>query len=237
MKKTRKMLAVLLAMIMTPGLLSVSPLTAYAAPGDPDSPTFVNPFTDVSENAWYFGDVQYVCEKGLMNGTAVDKFSPNMTLTREMLVTALWRLRGSPMLADFQNPFSDVDWRESYFDAVLWATASKIVSGYGDGKFRPDDPITRQDFVVILMRYMNDREINIPVTLQYILFADEVNISGYAKDAIQTFNKLGIINGIGTNEAGQTIINPKGNTTRAEAAAMLHGFMELINSGDFENKL
>ena len=124
------------------------------------------------------------------------------------------------------NPFSDVTDGEYYSDAIKWAADNGIVLGYGDGKFGPNDNITRQDLAVILMRNMNYREINIPVTEQWIIFSDEADIAGYAMDAIQTFNKLGIINGIGNDGEGRAIINPKGNATRAEAAAMLHRFWE-----------
>ena len=203
-------------------------LSIYVLGAETDQTASANPFTDVSESAWYYGDVMFAYENGLMNGTAADKFSPDKTLTRGMLVTALWRLRGEPMLADFQNPYGDVDWQKYYFNAVLWATASKIITGYGDGNFGPDSPVTRQDLAVILMRYMNYREINLPVTEQWIIFGDESNISGYAIDAIQTLNKLGVINGTGANSGGQTIINPKGDATRAQAAAMLHRFIAVI---------
>lgn len=201
-----------------------------AAAGQPAA--YVNPFADVAESAWYFNDVRYVYENGLMSGTDIDMFSPDMTLTRGMLVTALWRLRGEPMLADFQNPYNDVDWQEYYFNAVLWATASKVAGGYGDGAFGPGDPITRQDLAVILLRYMDYMQINLPVTQQWIIFADGSDIADYAMDAMQTFNKLGVVNGTGVNAEGQTIISPKGDATRAQAAAMLNRFAALIGGNN-----
>ena len=198
-------------------------------PITPEMP--VNPFTDVFGTDWFIDDVIYVYDKGLINGTSEDPmlFSPNAPLTRGMIVTILWRLRGSPMLADYQTPFNDVDWQQYYFNAVQWASASKIVSGYGDGRFGPDDYVTRQDLACILLRYMNHMEIVKPVTQQFIIFTDGADISDYAADSIQTMNKLGIINGTGTNANGQAVIDPKGNATRAQAAAMLHRFVELIN--------
>jgi len=186
------------------------------------------PFVDVSPDAWYYDNVRYVYENGLMTGTSDDKFSPGLTLTRAMIVTILWRHAGSPDAEGESAGFSDVEQGSWYEKAVGWAAENGIVLGYGESAFGPGDPITRQDLAAILARYMNFLEVVIPVTVQWIIFADEADISDYAMDAIQTFNKLGVINGIGTNESGQTIVGPKGNATRAQAAAMLHRFLELI---------
>jgi hypothetical protein len=107
---------------------------------------------------------------------------------------------------------------------VYWAAANGIVNGYGNGCFGPADLITRQDFSTILIRYMNYRKIVLPVTQQFIFFADEADISDYAMDAIQILYKLGVIYGTGTDGNGLTIIDPRGNATRAHAAAILNRF-------------
>ena len=185
------------------------------------------PFTDVKENDWFYGDVEYVYNNGLMNGTNETLFSPNSNLTGAMLVTILWRLEGSPA-ASGGNPFDYVPEGQWYTDAIKWAATNDIVNGYGDNNFGPNDSITREQLAVILMRYMNYKEINLPVTVEWIIFADESSISNYAMDALQTLNKLGIVNGTGKNADGQTIVNPQGYATRAEAAAILHRFLELI---------
>jgi uncharacterized repeat protein (TIGR02543 family) len=191
-------------------------------------PEWENPFTDVKKSDWFYGDVEYVCENNLMVGTSADMFSPNANLTRGMIVTILYRLEGELGVSGLANPFTDVAAGQYYTDAIKWAVENKIVEGYGNGKFGPSDSITREQLAAILYRYMNYKKINLPVTEQYIIFADEADISDYAMNAVQTFNKLGIIQGIGTNTAGQTIVNPKGNATRAEVAAMLHRFMKAI---------
>ena len=189
----------------------------------------VNPFADVSGTDWFIDDVIYVYDKGIMTGTSTDPmlFSPSESLTRAMIVTILYRHSGSAE-AVYENSFNDVADGEWYTDAIKWATANSIVNGYGGGIFGTNDPISRQDLATILMRYMNYLKINLAVPAQWIIFADEANISDYAMDALQTFNKLGIINGTGTNTSGQIIVNPKGNATRAETAAILHRFMEKI---------
>ena len=118
---------------------------------------------------------------------------------------------------------------EWYTDAIKWAAGNNIVSGYGGGIFGTNDPISRQDLATILLRYMNSTEIVLPVSANWIIFADESEISYYAMDAIQSFSKLGIINGTGSNTDGQFIINPLGLASRAEAAAMLHRFLKIIS--------
>ena len=187
------------------------------------------PFTDVSESSWYYDDVKYVFENGLMNGTSDTLFSPRAHLTRGMVVTILYRAEDEPDVGDYDNPFTDVPEAQWFTDGVIWAAENEIVEGLGGGRFAPGVNITRQDLAVILMRYMNYKEINLPVTMDWRIYADESAIAGYAMDAIQTLNKLGIINGVGENADGQTIIDPRGNATRAQAAAMLHRFIELIN--------
>ncbi len=164
-----------------------------------------------------------------MNGTGADTFSPDANLTRGMIVTILYRHAGETNVDSLENPFSDVEDGKWYSDAVKWAADSGVVNGIGGGLFAPDVNISRQDLAVILARYLDLLEINIPVTQQYVLFADEAEISDYAKNAIQLLNKLGIINGTGKDANGQTIIDPKGQATRAQAAAMLHRFIEAIS--------
>ena len=197
---------------------------------EPEPEPLVNPFADISEDDWFYDDVMYVYTNGLMTGTSAATFSPALTLTRGMVVTMLWRLEGEPAISGDMPlaMFTDVDESAYYSNAVKWAAANGIVGGYGGGLFGPNDNITRQDLAVILMRYMNFKGIVKPVTQQYIIFADEATISDYAMDAIQTFNKLGIINGTGINAQGKTVIDPKGNATRAQVAAILHRFMEAI---------
>jgi hypothetical protein len=182
-------------------------------------------FNDISEDDWFWDDVKYVYMDGLMNGTGTTPmlFSPNMLLTRGEIVTILYRLEDNPDVAELPNPFSDVAAAKYYTDAVKWAAANGIVKGYGNGKFGPDDNIMREQLAAILMRYMKYADVNLPVTMQYIMFADEGQISDYAKDAIQTLNKLGIMQGVGDNK-----INPKGSATRAQVAAMLHRLLMKI---------
>jgi hypothetical protein len=146
-------------------------------------------------------------------------------MTRAMLVTVLWRLADSPENELLYANYSDVAQQSFYEMAVAWAAKNGIVYGTGEGFFAPDAGITRQDVAVILARYMDYAKIEVNTTDDYRLFTDEALIADYAKNAIQLLNKLEIINGTGTDQSGAAIINPTGNATRAEVAAMLNRFV------------
>ena len=181
------------------------------------------PFTDVKEDAWYYGDVYSVWEHGLMIGTSENLFSPEMNLTRGMLVTILYRHAGSPDITEFANPFDDVAEDKYYTNAVKWAAANGIIFGYGNGLFGPEDSVTRQDLAVILYRYAAINGWTLPVKYDYLEFNDGADIANYAKKAIEQFFKTGIINGYPDGS-----VKPKNNATRAEVAAMIKRFMTTI---------
>ena len=201
----------------------------------PITPTMpVNPFTDVFGTDWYIDAVIYVYNNGLMSGTSAEPmlFSPGGVMTRAMLVTILWRMDGANVeripAAAGGGQFTDVAEEAYYYQAVNWAASNGITGGVGNNLFAPDALITRQDLAVILLQYMNYLDINLPVTREWIIFADGDEIADYAMDAIQTFKKLGIISGLGVNENGLSIINPRGLTTRAQFASMLQRFAAAI---------
>ena len=108
-------------------------------------------FTDVASDAWYYDAVAYVYENGLMNGTSLTTFGPDVNITRGMIVTILYRLDGEPA-ASVSN-FTDVPANAYYTDAVAWAAENGIVKGYDDGAFGPDDDVTMEQFAAILYRY------------------------------------------------------------------------------------
>ena len=186
-----------------------------------------NPFIDVFGTDWFIDAVIYVYHNDLMTGTSTNPmlFSPNMPLSRAMVVTILYRLENEPHISGLSNIFEDVAEGAWYTDAVMWASANELVFGYGDGRFGPEDDITREQLAAILMRYMVYKGTNIAVPANWIFFSDEADISGYAKNAVQTFYKLGIIKGIGTDEENRAIIDPKNSATRAQTAAIFHRFL------------
>jgi hypothetical protein len=175
------------------------------------------PFTDVAEDDWFYGDVEYVFNNELMQGTSDTIFEPDTSTTRGMIVTVLYRLENSPDVADAENPFTDVADGQWYADAVKWAAAEGIVQGVGEGLYGPDLIVTREDLATILARFMSYKEWNLPVTREMIIFADDAEISDYAKAGIQTLFKLRVINGVAENT-----IAPKSDATRAQFAAMLN---------------
>lgn len=183
----------------------------------------VLPFTDVTESAWYYEAVRYVYENDLMAGTSSITFSPDGITTRAQIATILWRLAGSPVV-DYLMGFDDVDPAAYYSEAVRWAASEGIVSGYGNGKFGPDDPITREQFAAMLYRYIQKQGGGFTGAWAFPLdFADADQVSSYAYEALCWMTMNGIINGTGDNQ-----LDPQGTATRAQVAVMLMRFCESI---------
>lgn len=183
-----------------------------------------NPFSDVKSNDWFVNDVEYVVRNGIFRGISETKFNPESPMTRGMLIAALGRIAGiDTESAEYELTFTDVDTDAYYAPYIAWAAENGIVLGVGDNRFKPDAEISRQDFCVILTRYIQFAGVELITTSEYRIFADEDEIASYAKNAIQLMNKLGVILGRGGN-----VIDPESATTRAEAAAMLHRFIERI---------
>ena len=177
------------------------------------------PFTDVDADAWYRDDVQYVYDAGLMTGTTADRFAPNGSMTRAMLVTVLWRQAGSPVV-NYAMDFSDVAEGAWYAEAVRWAAAEGVVGGYGDGRFGPDDPITREQLATILFRHLvGDGAAELADWLRP--YADADQIGAYAVPAMQWAVGHGVLKGDGDR------LDPQGTATRAQVAAVLHRALEL----------
>lgn len=180
-----------------------------------------NPFTDVAEGAWYFDSVKYVHSEGMMVGTSATKFSPDATTTRGMVVTILYRLEGEPAVSG-KSTFADVVGTAWYANAVEWAAKNKIVDGYGNGKFGPEDVITREQMAVILYRYAAFKGLDMTKTADLSKFTDSGKISSWAKPALSWANAEGLVSGKGSG-----ILDPLGSATRAEVAAMLMRYCEL----------
>ncbi len=177
-------------------------------------------FNDVKETDWFFSNVKFVVENKLMNGVSADKFAPNDTLTRAMLVTVLYRNAGEPAV-NRSIPFADVDMGSYYANAVLWAKQNGIVNGINETEFAPDANITREQIAAIMMRYAIYKG-NDALTLEENLhFADNNEISEYAISAMNWAVGKGLING-----KSETKLAPKDNATRAEIAAILQRFIE-----------
>ena len=208
--------------VATPGITPVNPLNT------PDIPVptaqFGKLFRDVPEGVWYEDSVTEMYEQGLMRGTSEDPmlFSPGIPLSRAMIVTVLHRYEGDPGAADFSSPFSDIPEGQWYTNAVVWMAENGVVTGYPDGRFAPVNSITRQELAAILIRYADHKGLGLPVNREYQSFNDDAAIADYAIDAVRRCYTAGVINGREGN-----IFDPRGNATRAEAAAMMHRFLTL----------
>ena len=185
-----------------------------------DEPDTTITFTDVKENDWFYANVQYVVENKLMNGVAEDKFAPNDTLTRAMLVTVLYRNAGEPAV-NKSIPFADVDMGSWYADAVVWAKQNGIVNGVNETDFAPDSNITREQIAAIMFRYAQYKGMETVTLEENLHFTDANEISEYAVSAMNWAVGSGLMKG-----KSATTINPKDNATRAEIAAILQRFIE-----------
>lgn len=178
------------------------------------------PFSDVRIADWFYNDVKYVYEKGMMSGTAADVFAPNTTTTRAMIVTILYRLEGSPAVTG-TSAFVDVPAGQWYTDAVNWAAANQIVKGTSATTFAPNDSITREQMAAILYRYAQYKGYDVTKKADLSGYSDNGQVSAYAKDALAWANAAKLINGV-TN----TTLAPQGNATRAQVSAILHRFCD-----------
>lgn len=175
-------------------------------------------FSDVPADTWYAAGVAYCQETGLMSGVGTDTFDPNGSMTRAMLVTVLHRAAGTPA-AGSEARFQDVVSGSWYADAVSWATREGIVSGYGNGRFGTNDPVTREQLAAILWRLAGS-----PTVEMAERFADEDSIAGYAVDAVNWARSNGIINGLDGNR-----FSPRETATRAQVAVILMNRMKTEN--------
>ena len=203
------------------GVYLTKDMTVYAGWRVDENPgTGVNPFTDISEKDWFYGDVMFVYENGLMLGTSKTLFSPHGTAMRGMMATILWRMEGSPVPKG-KNSFTDVEAGKWYADAITWTAENGIFAGYGKDKFCPDDPITREQLAAIFYRYADYKGYDLTVKGDLDKFKDADKITDYAKTAMQWAVGSGLVNGKSGN-----LLDPQGTATRAEIAAMLHRFIE-----------
>lgn len=180
----------------------------------PTMPDWLNPFTDVAMSAWYYDSVKFVSENSLMNGISNNLFAPNTNLSRAQLAQILYNKEGKPIVR-VGSTFTDVAADAWYSDAVTWAAANNIVSGYGNGLFGPDDNITREQLAVMLWRYAGE-----PTGNMELSFIDADQIGAFAQVAICWAVENGILNGKANN-----ILDPKGFATRAEVAQMIKNYL------------
>ena len=180
-------------------------------------------FTDVNPNSCAHEGIDFMVENGYMNGTSETTFAPYEELTRAQLVTILHRIAGEPVADSFAG-YTDTNPKAFYAEAVDWAAANGIVTGYPDGTFHPYDAVTRQDMVTILYRFAKYQGKDISGTADLSVFDDQDMISGYAVDAMSWAVSVGLINGI-----NPTTLAPKQSATRAHIAIVAYRYCTEID--------
>lgn len=183
------------------------------------------PFTDVVAGTWYYGAAAYAYNNGLFAGTTATTFAPDMTMTRAMLVSVLWRLAGEPAPKG-ANTFDDVPDGAWYTDAVTWAAENGVVAGIGNGRFDPSGAVTREQTAVILFNYAQSKGYDVSARADLSAFPDAGSVSGWAEEALSWANAAGLING--TVRDGQTILDPQGSASRAQVAMILMNYVEHV---------
>ena len=192
-------------------------------------------FADVADNSWYAAGVEYVYQKGFMNGVTSNTFEPESKITRGMVVTIIYRLEGKPSVTE-KFGYTDVAENDYYFDSVMWATETCIVNGYGGSIFAPQDTITREQFATILYRYSKYKGFDISVDNEsrdtFEKYSDSSSISPYAQNAMEWALVSGLITGI-----TPVTLEPQETATRAQAATVLmrfDGWCDSDNNGKQE---
>ena len=175
-------------------------------------------FSDVKRSDWFYKGVRYTTGKGLFKGVSATEFGPKVQMNRAMVVQVLYSMAGKPAV-EKTSQFPDVKDTDWFSDSVAWAVESGVSSGYADGRFGPNDVVNREQLAVMLHGYMEKPKASIKMD-----FADEDEISGWAKDAMQWAVENKLMSGVGGNK-----VSPKTTATRAEGAVIMMQFDKLQN--------
>lgn len=182
-----------------------------------------NPFADVNAGDWFYRDVLFSYEKGLMSGMDAAAFAPYANTTRAQIAVIFYRMEGSPAV-EGENSFTDVvrgSGTAWFYDAVTWAQQNGIMGGYDNSSFAPNDPITREQLAAIFYRYAQYKGYDTTQGGMAIReFDDYESISDYAMGAMAWAVNTGLVKG------DSNLLYPNGTATRAELAALLHRFVE-----------
>ena len=179
-----------------------------------------NPFTDVSEDDWFYDDVMFVYENGLMEGISSTQFGPYETQTRGRMAEILWRMEGSPA-PKAKNSFADVEDGARYADAIAWIAENDILSGYNKDSFGPGDPITWEQLAVMFYRYAQYKGYDISIKGSQDELKDMDSTMDDAGKAVLWAVSNGLI-----REEADVLSALQDPVSRAEIAAMLHRFID-----------
>jgi len=178
------------------------------------------PFTDVKPTDWFYKDIEYVFDKNIMQGTSATTFAPNVNTTRAMIATMLYLMEKEPVVSG-TNPFEDVADGQWYTKAITWAQQNKIVEGYNETTFGPNDNITREQMATILYRYAKYKgyDVSVGEDTNILSYEDALEVSEYALPAMQWACGAGLING-----TSESTLSPKTGAARAQVAVIIHRF-------------
>lgn len=181
------------------------------------------PFTDVSQDQWYYDDVRYVVEKELFEGVGEGRFAPGSTMQRRMMTTVLHRLAGRPTV-EYSPVFTDIPDGQWYTQGTIWAAQLGVVKGMGDGRFAPTSDVTRQQIAVMLYNYAVEMGHAADERGDLSGFSDAASVASWARDAMSWAVGVDILRGSGG------ALLPGNNATRAQVAAMLHRFQGWLDA-------
>ena len=208
----KRLLAVVLTLTL---LIACAPAVLAAEVQNTAAPAF----TDVDASAYYSEGVTYMVENGYMNGVGGTLFAPDGTITRGMVVTILYRMAGTPA-AGFQGTFADVTEDAYYGLAVEWAAANGLATGYDNGKFGPDDAVTRQQLAAFLWRYakFTGADVSVGEDTNILSYTDALSVAEYAVEPMQWACGAGILQG------SDGSLLPDAAATRGQFATMIFRF-------------
>ena len=209
----------------TDGLPVTAPIsgeTVFLAPRSTEYFFKPNPvsFTDIA-GYWAERDILFAAEREIFRGVGGGRFDPNGTMTRAMFVTVLWRIAGSP--AEGSAAFDDVAANAWYADAVAWGASNEIIKGYGNGRFGPNDLVTREQMCALIIRYLSYAGFVLPAQADAAEFADAAAISAWAAEAVAFCQTRGLVNG-----RENAVFDPAASATRAENCAVFHRLIVAI---------
>ena len=179
------------------------------------------PYTDVSDADWFYNEVTYAYEKGIMTGINDTTFAPYESLARAQFAIILHRLNGEPQM-EYTDRFHDVGEGLWYTDAILWAADTDVVTGYSNGNFGPADKINREQMATMMYRYAEYKGYSLEGGVDYSQYKDAANVSDFAKEAMS----WAVGNGVITGKYDETQLDPQGEASRAECAIIMMRFIE-----------
>ena len=179
-----------------------------------------NPFTDVGSGDWFYEDVLYVYNQGLMEGTGADTFSPDAAVTRGQVVTILWRMAGSPAV-NFAMDFSDVTEDTRCAEAIRWAASEGIAQGFADGSFGQDVYVSREQLAAFLYREVQHQGGGFTGMWYFPLnYPDIEELGAFADEAMHWCVMTGVLQGTADGR-----LAPKATADRAQLSAILHRYL------------